>query len=77
MMETRNLNLRTMKSVYAYYSTSADEMREIWHVFRMMHILGFIRETTWDRFFNECKSWRFDPEKNAVLDEEDRIIYQN
>ena len=58
------LNLSLINMFKAYYDSKADVT--VWNAFYTMYNLGFIDHKTWLRFFEACKDWVWDEEKQEV-----------
>lgn len=61
----RNLTLKNMMIDYATADSHSD-MEYTWLMFYTMHALGYIADSTWLKFFNECSHWYFDSTLSAV-----------
>ena len=62
--ESISLNLKNMKK--RYFQSNADE--NVWNAFYKMYAMGFISMEVWNKFFEACKDWVWDEDKNAVIE---------
>ena len=65
----KSLNLKNMKETLVNYSGNQEEFSKIWDEFYDMHCMGFIRQVTWNKFFEQCRGWYYDEYCNCIRDE--------
>lgn len=63
------LNLKNMKETLVNYSGNQEEFGKIWNEFYQMTCLGFISQSTWIKFAEQCRGWYVDEEESCIRDE--------
>lgn len=58
------MTLKSMMKIYYYGKASLD----IWKAFCEMWGAGEIKNGVWDKFYDRCKDWVWDEEKQAVIE---------
>lgn len=64
-MTKKNLTVKNLMKDYAI-SASTDDMQFTWRSFYNLYCLGYITDSAWLRFFNECSHWYYNEERKCV-----------
>lgn len=67
---TKALNLKNMSETYKQMECN----NSLWHSFYNLQLAGFISYELWSEFYDMCKSWTYDSQKEKVYDM-DKEIY--